>query len=83
LPGVEGCSDRCPECLGGEVIWGGALAPLLGSAGLLLSMAPGLDGVADVTVIVDPMVHGGTPRGKLMPLLLPKESPPLPPTSRA
>jgi hypothetical protein len=34
-------------------------------------MAPGLDGVVDVTVVVDPMVHGGTPRGKLMPLLLP------------
>jgi hypothetical protein len=70
-PGVEGFPDRCPERLGAEVIWGGAPAPLLGSAGLLLSMAPDLDGVADVTVVVDPMVHGGTPRGKLTPLLLP------------
>jgi hypothetical protein len=69
-PGVGGRPDRCPERLGAEVIRGGAPAPPLRSVGLCLSMVPSLNGVTNIAVITDSVVHGGTLRGKLTPLLL-------------
>ena len=53
------------------MIWGGAPIPLLRGMILHQSVAPGLDGVADVAVIADPVVRGGTPRRKVAPSLLP------------
>jgi hypothetical protein len=41
------------------VIWGGAPTPLLRGMGLFLSVAPSLNGVMDITVIVDLVAHGG------------------------
>ena len=70
LPRVGGRLDCYPERLGAEVVRGGAPVPPLGSAGLRLSVAPGLDGIADVAVVADMVVRGGTPRGKLAPSLL-------------
>jgi hypothetical protein len=50
---------------------GGALIPPLGSAGLCLSVASGLDGVTHIVVITDMVARGWMMRGKLSPLLLP------------
>ena len=54
------------------MIQGGAPAPLLRGEELCLSVVPGLDGVTDVAVIVDLVVHGGRPRRKVVPSLLPR-----------
>ena len=35
-------------------------------------MTPGFDGVMGIAVISDPVAHGGTPRRKVTPLLLPR-----------
>jgi hypothetical protein len=68
--GVRGHPDHRPESLVAKVIQGSAFTPSLRSAALHVSVAPGLDGVADVTVILDPVARGGTSRGRLMPSLL-------------
>ena len=47
MPRVGGSPDRCPECLGANVIHGGAPAPILRSVGLSLSMMPSLDGARE------------------------------------
>ena len=67
LPRVGGRLDHSPEHLGAEAIHGGALTPSPRSAGLCLSVAPSLDSVMDIMV-----VRRGTPRGKLLPSLLPR-----------
>jgi hypothetical protein len=36
-----------------------------------VSVVPSLDGVTDITVVGDPVAHGGMPRGRLAPSLLP------------
>jgi hypothetical protein len=46
-------------------------------------MTPGLDGVPDVTVIANLVVHGRVPRGRLAPLLLSRLGAPSPWTARA
>jgi hypothetical protein len=69
-PRVGGCPYHLPERLGAIVIQGGALTPLLRSARLCVSVAPGLDGVVDVAVIANPMAHGTTSGGRLVPSLL-------------
>ena len=45
---------------------------MLRGTGLRLRVAPGFDGVMDVAVVVDPVAHGGTPRRKVTPSLLPR-----------
>jgi hypothetical protein len=54
------------------VIQGGTPTSPLRGAGLHLSVAFGLNGVANVMVVADPVVCEGTPRRKVMPLLLPR-----------
>ena len=66
-PRVGGRPDCCLERQGGEVIQDGAPAPSLRGTGLCLSMAPGLDGVMNVTVVVDLVACGGTLRRKVAP----------------
>ena len=78
MPGVGGRPDHCPERQGAKVIQGEAPALSLRCIGLCLSVAPILDGVMDVMVITDLVVHGGTPRGKVAPLLLPRLGAPSP-----
>ena len=43
---------------------------MLRGTGLHLSVAPGLDGVANVAVVIDPVPHRGTSRRKAAPSLL-------------
>ena len=52
------------------MIRGGTPALSLRGMGLRLSVALGLDGVTDITVVVDPVARGGTPRRKIAPSLL-------------
>jgi hypothetical protein len=70
-PRVGSRLNRNPKCWGAEVIRGCAPTPPLRGMVLRLSVAPGLDGVTDVVVVTDLVVHGGTPRRKVAPLLLP------------
>ena len=69
-PRVRCRPDRHPKRLGTEVIQDDALAPPLRSAGLHVTMVPGLDGVMDVMVIANLVVHGRAPRGRIAPSLL-------------
>jgi hypothetical protein len=68
--GVGGNPDCRPERLGAEVIYNGAPAPLLRSAGLRLSIVLGLNCVTDVAVVAYLVVRGRTLRGRLVPSLL-------------
>jgi hypothetical protein len=65
--GIEGRSDRCPESQGAKVIRGRALAPSLRGTGPRLSVASGLNGVADVAVVSNPVARREKPRRKVMP----------------
>jgi hypothetical protein len=54
------------------VIQGGTFAPPLRSVGLHVRLVPGLDGVTDVMIIANPVACKGTPKGRLVSLLLPR-----------
>jgi hypothetical protein len=71
-PGVRGRLDRYPEHQGAEVIQGEAPTLLLRVMGLCLSMASGFNGVMNIVIITDMVARGGTPRRKVVTLLLPR-----------
>ena len=58
-PGVGSHMDSCPKCQGAKVIQGKAPTLLLRGMGLRLSMAPCLNGVADIVVVANLVVSGG------------------------
>jgi hypothetical protein len=68
----SGLPRLLPKTLGGQSDLGRGPLLIAQGYGTSLSMAPGLDGVANVMVIADPMACGGTPWRKVMPSLLPR-----------
>jgi hypothetical protein len=75
----RGPPGSLPQTPGGRSDPGRPTAPSLRGMGLCMSMAPGLNGVTEVAVIVDPVSRGGgTPRRKVTPSLLLRLSAPGP-----